>query len=151
VKIGRPTKLTPEIQVRIETFLGAGAYIETAAAAAGITKKSLYDWLRRGAEGEEPYLTFLHAVERAQAEADMRDLTVIRTAAQDGQWTAAAWRLERRHPRQWGRFDRVETNEVKVDALAEKMRTDEEVAALADELIARIAGDGESGGAGTPI
>jgi hypothetical protein len=101
--MGRPTKLTPEVQQTILTFLGTGAYIETASVAAGICKKTLYNWLRRGADEEEPYAAFLHAVEKAQAEADLRDLKTIRQAANAGQWPAAAWRLERRHPGQWGR------------------------------------------------
>ena len=101
--MGRPTKLTPEIQQTIVTFMGAGSYVETAAAAAGISKVTLYNWLRRGADDEEPYAEFLNAVEKAAGEADLRDLKTIRQAAQDGVWQAAAWRLERRHPGQWGR------------------------------------------------
>lgn len=101
--MGRPTKLNDEIQARIVAFLGAGAYIETAAAAAGVSKQTLYNWLHRGADGERRYVGFLDAVERAQSEADLRDLKTIREAAQNGVWQAAAWRLERRHPEQWGR------------------------------------------------
>ena len=101
--MGRPTKFTPELQTRIVAFLGAGAYIETAASAAGVSKQTLYTWLRQGAEGEEPFTQFLDAVERAQGEADIRDLKTIREAAHGGAWQAAAWRLERRHPDQWGR------------------------------------------------
>lgn len=101
--MGRPTKLTPEVQQTIVTFMGAGAYIETAAAAARISKVTLYEWLRRGADDEEPFAEFLNAVEKAASEADLRDLKTIRQAAVAGVWQAAAWRLERRHPSQWGR------------------------------------------------
>ena len=101
--MGRPTKLTVELQQVIVTFMGAGAYIETAAAAAGISKVTLYDWLRRGSEDEEPFATFLNAVEKAASEADLRDLKTIRQSAAAGVWQASAWRLERRHPEQWGR------------------------------------------------
>ena len=101
--MGRPTKLNADLQQRIVKFMGAGAYIETAAAAAGISKVTLYSWLHRGAAGEEPFAAFLNAVDVAQSEADLRDLAVIRKAAAEGTWAAAAWRLERRHPDQWGR------------------------------------------------
>lgn len=83
---------------------------------------------------------FLHAVEEAQAQAEARDLLVIDRAANgqkaeyerdpstgrlvlddEGKpvvlqrgippnWSAAAWRLERRFPRRWGRLDRLETS-----------------------------------------
>lgn len=62
-----------------------------------------HTWLRRGADGDRRYVGFLDAVEKAQSEADLRDLKTIREAAQAGVWQAAAWRLERRHPQQWGR------------------------------------------------
>jgi len=101
--MGRPSKLTPDLQARIAAFLGAGAYIETAASAAGVSKQTLYNWLRLGSEGQEPYDSFLDAVEKAQGEADIRDLKTIRDAASKGVWQAAAWRLERRHPGEWGR------------------------------------------------
>ena len=101
--MGRPIKLTSDLQARIVAFLGAGAYVETAASAAGVSKQTLYNWLKRGADGEEPFDGFLDAVERAQGEADIRDLKTIRDAATGGVWQAAAWRLERRHPEKWGR------------------------------------------------
>jgi len=137
--MGRPIKLTPDLQARIVAFLGAGAYVETAAAAAGVSKQTLYNWLSRGADGEEPFEAFLDAVEKAQGEADIRDLKTIRDAANGGVWQAAAWRLERRHPEQWGRR-RVEMTgadggpvDVKTLTLAEVI---EEIAALDAEIAA---------------
>jgi len=101
--MARPTKLTPELQTQIVAYITAGAYIETAAAAAGVVKNTLYDWLKRGKTGEEPFAAFSDAVERAMGQADMRDLAVIDKAAQANQWQAAAWKLERKHPDKWGR------------------------------------------------
>lgn len=96
-------ELAPEIQTRIATYILAGSYIETAAKAAGIHKDTLYDWLKRGATGEEPFASFSDAVERALGEAEIRDLAVVSKAAQAGVWQAAAWKLERRNPKAWGR------------------------------------------------
>jgi len=109
--MGRPTKLTPELQKQIVAYITAGSYIETAAAAAGIDKTTLHDWLRRGKAGDKPFDEFSHAVERAMGQADMRDLAVIDRASQDGVWQAAAWKLERKHPDKWGRT-RVEVTGV---------------------------------------
>jgi transposase len=106
-KRGRPTKLTPELHQRIITFLGSGAYLETAAAAAGCSKQSLYDWMKRGArEKEGIHRDFLDAVEKAQATAEIRDVALIAKAAERN-WQAAAWRLERRAAIRWGRQDRM--------------------------------------------
>ena len=114
---GRPTKLTPETHARIVQAIQAGNYIETAAAYAGISKNTLYEWLRRGArekerlasnrrarpqKAEQPYLEFADAVEKALAEAEVRDVVTVLKAADAGQWQAAAWRLERKFPERWG-------------------------------------------------
>lgn len=106
--MGRPSKLTPELQERIVQAIRAGNYIETAAAYAGIAKSTLYDWLKRGARAKTgKYRAFSDAVQRALAEAEVRDVAIIGKAAQE-QWQAAAWRLERKFPERWGRKDRHE-------------------------------------------
>ncbi|MFA4971966.1 MAG: hypothetical protein WC683_05085 [bacterium] len=116
---GRPTKLTPAIQKSITDMISLGNYIETASALAGISKNTLYDWLRRGArekqrlhdnprarmkKKEAPFVEFSDSVERALAESESVDIGYIATAAKT-QWQAAAWRLERRFPDRWGRKD----------------------------------------------
>lgn len=104
---GRPTKLTPELQDRIVQAIRAGAYIETAAAYAGVSKDTLYQWLKRGARSKSGiYRQFSDAVEKALAEAEMRDVMLVGRAAETN-WQAAAWRLERKFPERWGRRDRV--------------------------------------------
>jgi len=63
---------------------------------------------------EAIYLEFFYAYKKALADGEIRDAGVIRKAGEDqydddgklvrkGEWQAAAWRLERRFPRQWGR------------------------------------------------
>lgn len=119
-KRGRPTKLTQELQDKLVTVIKAGNYIETACAYVGIDKSTFYDWLKRGArekqrlaqnprarirKKEEPYVEFSNAVEKALAEAEVRDVAIIGKAATEN-WQAAAWRLERKFPERWGRKDR---------------------------------------------
>lgn len=104
---GRPTKLTPELQAKICDAIRAGNYCETAAAFGGIDKTTLYDWMRRGARARHGiYADFSHAVEKALADAEARDVALIAKAAADGHWQAAAWRLERKFPDRWGRRER---------------------------------------------
>ena len=100
------TKLTPELQDKILLHLRLGAYVETAAACAGIHKDTFFDWMKRGARGQKPYAAFAEAVRKAMAESESRDLaTILKASAK--YWVAAAWRLERRFPEKYGRFDRM--------------------------------------------
>jgi transposase len=107
------TKLTPELQEKILLHLRVGAYVETAAACVGIHKDTFYEWMKKGARGIAPYAAFAAAVNKAVAESESRDLaTILKASTQN--WTAAAWRLERRFPEKYGRNDRI-----KVDAKIE--------------------------------
>ena len=101
-----PYKLTPLVQKRITDAITAGNYIETAAAYAGISKDTLFVWLRKGARTHRGvYFEFAKAVDKALADAEVRDVATIATAAAI-HWQAAAWRLERKHPDRWARRDR---------------------------------------------
>ena len=100
-RVGRPTSLTPEVSQVIADAMRAGNYLETAAALAGISVSTLRNWLRAGRRGESPELAdFARAITQARAIAEVRDLERI---GRDPSWQAAAWRLERRHPKRWGR------------------------------------------------
>jgi hypothetical protein len=102
--MSRPTKLTPDIQKKIVSVIRLGHYIETAAAYAGVSKQTLYNWMRQGArEDTGIYRDFHDQVTMALAEAEIRDLAYIEKAAKKGSWQAAAWKLSRRFPKRWGR------------------------------------------------
>lgn len=106
--MGRPTKLTKELQAKVIEAVRAGNYIETAAAYAGISKPSLYDWMKRGNnQNKGIYRDFLNAIEKALADAEMRDVLIIGNAAKEN-WQAAAWRLERKFPDRWARKDKIQ-------------------------------------------
>ena len=112
---GRKTKLTPELQDKIEKALSAGNYVETACAYAGISVATFYNWLNeaRKDDAEPIYVEFLEATERARAVSEMRNVQIVQNAAmgdddKDPDWRAASWFLERAFPRKWGRQERVE-------------------------------------------
>lgn len=99
--MGRP-KLDLAMTQRIIDLIRAGNYLEVAATAAGIHRTTLYRWMRHGRDQKRGrYRKFLSQVERAQAEAEARDVAIIAKAAPDD-WKAAAWRLERKAPRRYG-------------------------------------------------
>ena len=126
-KMGRPTKYTPDLGARIVGAMQAGAIPKVAAGVASINQDTLYRWLREGgrmkprtrrnpqpSEQGRPVLAtlrdFSEAYKKAEDAAEVRQLRHIDDAARGdrdrgvrGEWTAAAWLLERRHPDRYAR------------------------------------------------
>ena len=106
---GRPPELTDEMHDKIIGLIRAGNYVETASIAAGISKQTLYVWMKKGnKENSGKHKKFVDAVHKAIGESEAIDVNNIAKAAQKGQWQASAWRLERKHPQKWGRSERHE-------------------------------------------
>ena len=106
---GAPPKITYELINKIAAALQRGSYVETAAAYCGIHKSALYKWLKKGNEKPRSiHGALVDAVSKAMAQAELSDLDKIQKAADNGEWKAAAWRLERRHPKKWGHRAAVE-------------------------------------------
>lgn len=100
---GRPTKLTPKVTAAVVKALEAGAYLDDAAAFAGIHYATLADWMQKAREGKgQRFSDFAEAVQRAQSKAVVADLQIIKKAAKRGDWRAAAWVLEHRNPAKFG-------------------------------------------------
>lgn len=102
-------KLTPQVEKLICDAIRAGNYQETAAAYAGISKNTFYEWLKKGRRdktGRSVFAQFVVAVDKALADAEVRDVATIVSASAE-QWQAAAWRLERKYPERWGRKSTV--------------------------------------------
>lgn len=110
-RAGAPAKLTTELHERIISLVRGGNYVETAAQASGITPGTLHDWIKRGGRNDPAdggiYPKFSKAIEKAVGESEARDVLTIGKAA-ERQWQAAAWRLERKNFKKWGRKDHVE-------------------------------------------
>lgn len=108
---GRPTKLTPERQAKIVDCISKGNYLITACQAAGVSYDALNDWMNKAKVEEDNgggmYYQFLHAVKKAEAEAEAELASMIReTALEKREWLPGMTFLERRHPDRWGRKDR---------------------------------------------
>lgn len=93
---GRKTKYTPDVTQRIVQALELGATHDLACGYAGISPSTFYDWMAKRPE-------FSETVNAAQGRAAVKWLAKIEQAASDGTWQAAAWKLERRHPQDYGR------------------------------------------------
>jgi hypothetical protein len=99
--MARPIKLSEEVTGQIVTAIRAGNYAEAACQAAGISTSTYYRWMTRGAqEPGSPFARFRDAVLRAEGEAEVHAVAIIRRAMPDD-WRAAVTYLERRHPQRW--------------------------------------------------
>lgn len=107
-KVGRPSLFTEEVRTKILTALRGGNYRSVAAQYAGVSHSTLRNWLLLAKDPHAPpeYVEFLQDVEKAEADAEVADIALIRRSAQDGNWNAAAWVRERKNPERWGRKDR---------------------------------------------
>lgn len=113
---GGPTKLTSEVVDIITRSLRMGAFVETAAAFAGVHRDTYYDWMKRGrAKGaRREYREFVAEVDKAMATAEMLMLQNVTKAEE---WQASAWRLERRYPDRWGKVDRLKAEHMGKDGM----------------------------------
>lgn len=114
--MARPTRLDDVTAQRIIGAIAKGLPRDTAAKLGAIAPTTLYQWLARGRDGEEPYAQFLQRVKRAEAEAEDEMVARVRDAAATT-WQAAAWWLERRRPQRWA-LRKVEARDAKPSDLA---------------------------------
>jgi hypothetical protein len=96
--------VTDEAIENLLKALALGMTRRAAAAAAGFSKTTLYRMLENDADG-----TLVTAIEKAEGQAEATYSTIVANAAADPKnWTAAAWWLERRHPQDYSKRDKVE-------------------------------------------
>ena len=127
---------------RLLEGLKVGMTRRAACAAAGISKTSLYRMLENDPDG-----TFGTLIENAEGEAEAAFSEIIAKATLDPKnWTAAAWWLERRHPQDYARRDKVEMTGKDggpIESRTVSELPDHERAALADAIRAHLRGEAE--------
>jgi len=103
MSIGRPPlQLTDKIKERLLEAIRKGAPYSIACDYAGIGKTTFYQWKKDAKEGKnEVFAEFMNELKEAQGETALKWLEVIDKAMTD-QWTAAAWKLERRYYEEFG-------------------------------------------------
>jgi hypothetical protein len=138
--IGRPTKLTPEIAATICGLVAQGNYMKASAGAVGVDPGTVHRWVSKGAapDADPLYRDFRDQLQKAKAMAEAKMVKVITTAANQGQWTAAAWWLERTNPEEWGKRDRVEVTGADGGPIETRQIADQRIATLAERLAARL-------------
>lgn len=93
--MARKSKYEPERVQKILDAIRLGATHELACNYAGVSITTFYEWKSTKAE-------FSEAVKQAEGAGAVKWLERIEAAANE-QWQAAAWKLERRYPEQYGR------------------------------------------------
>lgn len=130
--------LDEETITRAGHFLIEGHHKHTVAAVLGIPKITWWSWEQRGErEPDSVFGRFLYIVDTAQAMAEILLLQDVRRGGSN--WQAAAWVMERRFPKAWGR--RVE---VLVQTEAERL------AARFGKTVDEVIRDAEAMMAGAP-
>jgi hypothetical protein len=96
---GRYPKITPEKQAIIVEGVLSNLPYKFCAWDAGITERTIYNWLERGErEADDGLITdfteFFHAIKKAEAKKVKEHFNLIDECAE--RWQARAWALERR-------------------------------------------------------
>jgi hypothetical protein len=107
--MARKLKITQDTTDKICLAIRAGNYAKVAAEMAGIGETTYYRWLEEGQKEGAPkiYREFWESIKRAEADAEVAAVALIRQAANNGTWQAASWLLERKHGERWGRNDKL--------------------------------------------
>lgn len=102
---GRPSDIgDPVLVQKLLDAVSDGNYLETACKLAGFSKQTVYQWLKRAEQGQEPFTLFRDALENAEARAEALAVSRVRRAGEDPRfWAAEMTWLERRYPDRYGR------------------------------------------------
>jgi transposase len=125
---GRPSKLSDDAIAQLEQLIRAGTTIDVAAAAIGVSRGTLYRWLKQGekARAGTAARELRDRVERARAESESVLVARIGQAAAKGSWQAAAWLLERRWPERWMKPTERPIGDVPAAAAADERDLDQD-------------------------
>jgi len=97
------SKLTPARHKAIVDALAMGCWFKTACRAAGVDPATGWRWRKTGEDtGRQPYRDFCDAVKKAEAQAEVVAVAMVRSAFPKN-WAAAMTFLERRFPDRWRR------------------------------------------------
>ena len=91
-------KYNHEIVKKLIGYIEAGSNVATACRAVGISRETFYDWLKDKTKSDISDTI----IQKAKAKAEIKYVSIVQNAA-NRNWRAAAWFLERKYPKRWGR------------------------------------------------
>jgi transposase len=100
----KPLPIEPYIE-KLEQAILIGATYELAAKYAGISDKTFHTWRKKSetAPDDSPLGQLRERLRQAEGKAAIGWLAKIEKAANEGNWTAAAWKLQKRYPEVYDR------------------------------------------------
>lgn len=133
---GQPLKLNkPGVREKFLSAIAKGASYQIACGYAGIAYQTLRVYMLKGEaimdlheeqieeHPDKVYLDFYCDVRRVESYAALKWLEKIDEASQF-HWQAAAWKLERRHPEDYGRYDKDANKQGSEDDSLNKARSE---------------------------
>jgi len=114
-----PRKLNQGMIDALSTAIANGNYATTACQLAGISDKTLWEWMNYAVDDENNgyteadslYVKLSNALKKAESQAEADLVRVVREAGTvKREWLPAMTFLERRHPDRWGRRERRDVN-----------------------------------------
>ncbi len=107
--IGRPLKLNPDVKKSLMGSIALGMSYVDSCAIAGIHYKTFLSWQNKGEEGKgKEYIDFIDEVKKAIATGKAQNVQAIK---RDDSWQSKAWLLERQHPAEYGKKDKLEVKQ----------------------------------------
>lgn len=101
---GRPTKLTEETKATLLQGIQAGLPYELSCNAAGVSYRAFRNWVLKGEKAQSgEYFQLVQDLKIAEGQGATRLIGLIQRSANEGQWQAGAWILERRYPQYYSR------------------------------------------------
>lgn len=113
------------INTMVEAFK-KGATIEIACGCAGIDESLYYKWQKKAESGDKKYCRVFQEFKSARSNGSLIWLQAIDEAVFRGVWQAAAWKLERIYPDNYGANTGMRDMNVKMDKLLAKEKQDNE-------------------------
>jgi transposase len=137
--MARPSKLTPDIQQRIGENIALGMTYKLAAEAAGITYKTLNQWVQQGKNSTSgKYFEFAQHIKKCNAEGAKKLLERLNDAAEAGNCQVCMFILERRFPEEFGRRIYRQTNVVSENVNANLEITVQEAYSLRKQMLTKF-------------
>ena len=119
--MGRPSIISEELIQRVLKHLSVGNYLKPSIEASGIAYSTFRLWMQKGEEDraagrETLYSSLLDRLTRAQADAEAH---LVDQLANEQDWRAKSFLLERRHRERWGKEEQQSKAAVTINLPAE--------------------------------
>lgn len=124
--VGRPSDFTEEVKEKLLFAIEKGATYCLSCNYAGISYQTFKNWRNKAEDDNIPeFVSFFAKLKEVEAKTALRWLAKIEKASDEGEWTAAAWKLERRFYKDYNNNLLQRENDERLEKLEDESRTKE--------------------------